>query len=168
MKVIARVRFNSGFAYVLDTKIEFKYSQHNTCIIGKDGAFRNFYAYDKPSPGFYAFGGRKFTINLENGGEVEAWGQWWSGLNSESLGLLESPVINVTVGYLDDLKQCYVFSGMWAVSFEFAQLIKEYRGITYEYWDYDKILRIGKLPAASLRKYRNQRTNNRKRKLFTL
>lgn len=76
-KVIAVVKINNGEALVLKDKIEFKYQKHDNLIIGIDESetFLDLYYYERPTPGFRAFGGHEFDIQLENGEVINCNGQ---------------------------------------------------------------------------------------------
>ncbi|WKL00871.1 hypothetical protein Q0F98_28665 [Paenibacillus amylolyticus] len=68
-QVEAIVKFNQGIAFVLDNPVKYTYYKHGNLIIGLDDTctFVRCYYYDRPTPGFEAFGGHKFDITLDDG-----------------------------------------------------------------------------------------------------
>lgn len=155
MKIKTSVKFNSGKAYVLDKNPEFKCYRLGTNIIyATDGIFYKCYKYEGGSK---AFGGRKFTLQIEDTKElVECSGQWYDGgygiLNKE-LGL---NLVNITYNTDEDLKKCYVFSGATVDNNTFELILEESGELFYhDYYDYEKILRYDDLRNKSYYKERN-------------
>lgn len=146
--VEAIVKFNDGIAYVLDKPIEFKFYKQGSLIIGLDDSctFISCYYYDRPTPGFYAFGGRKFDIHLENGEVEHCYGQWWSGGHSKAAELLGEELVHVTYETKDELKKCYVFTGSSAIKSKLEELRQSYSGEIYGYWDYEAKLKGWEAP----------------------
>lgn len=145
-KIIAVVKFNEGEAYVLNHAPVFKYKKQNNVIVGTDGVFASCYFNDPSSRNFEAFGGRKFDIELENGEVEHCHGQWWDGIKPEAIKMLGTyELVHVTYGTKDHLKKCYVFYGCTGIKNEIEKLRKQYHGKVYDYWEYEKIMRIEKL-----------------------
>lgn len=146
--VEAIVEFNDGIAYVLDKPVEYKYYKQGNMIIGLDDSctFVQCYYYDRPTPGFYAFGGHKFDIQLENGEVEHCYGQWWDGGYVKAEKLLGEKLVNVTYRSIDDLKNCYVFFGGAAIDRNIDELRHSYSGKIHGYWEYEAILKGWEAP----------------------
>ncbi|SMF88051.1 hypothetical protein SAMN05661091_4084 [Paenibacillus uliginis N3/975] len=137
------LKFNDGVAYVLDKPIEYKYYQQGDLIIGIDDSctFIKSYYYDRPSPGFYAFGGHKFDIPLENGEVVHCYGQWWDGGYEKVESLLGEELVSVTYRDIQSLENCFVFTGSCAIKDSIEKLRQTYTGEVYEYRAYEAMLK---------------------------
>ena len=146
--VEAIVKFNDGIAYVLDKPVKFKYYKHGKLIIGLDDSctFVQCYHYDRPTPGFYAFGGHKFDLQLENGEIEHCYGQWWDGGYGEAEQLLGEEFIHVTYNTVDNLRNCYVFYGCCAIKSYLDDLRSSYSGKIHGYREYEAILQGWEAP----------------------
>jgi hypothetical protein len=140
-KVLAVVKVNNIEALVLDKYPELKYQLSNGCITGTDGLFADCLYYEKPSPRFQAFAGRKFEIKLHDGNVITCEGQYWDGVKDEHAKVLGFAPARVTINSYDALKKCYVFCGTYANIEKFQQLRATYNGKVWEYWEYDKHLK---------------------------
>lgn len=171
-KIIAVVTFNQGEAFVLDAPPDLKYTKYGTdTIIGTDGVFYEFYQYERCSPGWMAFAGRKFDLPLTNGEVEHCYGQWWSGISKKAIEVLgindtDKKVVSATAHDIEALKKCYVFIGYRGLSGQIEQLRKSYTGIVYNYWDYEKMVKGRKLSSSSLRKIKNNVMNSRRNKML--
>lgn len=142
--IVARVKFNDSVAYVLDKKPELKYYRlGNGYIYGIDdaGIFITCYTYDTPSGRFYAFGGRKFDINLADGEVVKCYGQWWHGGFGSVAKHLGITLGHATIGTVEGLINCYVFSGYECNLEKMEALAAEKDLPLFEYRDYEKFLK---------------------------
>lgn len=160
-KILAKVKFNDGFAYVLSEAPKMVYTKYRTCIIGTDGTFYSCLIYEAPGKGWQAFGGRKFDIELSDGNVEHCHGQWWDGFNAEAFKILGFKPIRVVVQSLERLKECYCFIGDSANPERLNDLVKEYKGIVWEYHDFDSLIsknpyRRRLLTKKKLSRYRNQ------------
>ena len=90
---------------VLNRDPEYLYDKKDNWLIAEDSGFFSFYKYDLPSPGFYAFAGRKFDIKMKDGSTEKAYGQWWNATPPDYSGLLSYPGYNTPEG----LARCNVF-----------------------------------------------------------
>src|SRR5690625_6053855 len=101
--VEAVVEFNQGVAFVLDKPVKYKYYKQGNLIIGLDDSctFIRCFKYSRPSPGFYAFGGSKFDLQLENGEVEHCYGQWWDGGYKEASELLGVELVDATFETLE-------------------------------------------------------------------
>lgn len=142
LKIEAIVMVNNDEALVLNRPLNLLYEEAEVEVwgrkrrglLGKDGPFRAMYYHKQPRGRFKAFGGRKFEIPLRDGGFEQADGQWWhtdiSGLN------------RIAYQTKAALQKCYVFSGGYGVDDEALQeMLLEYDGPTYAYWDYEKVIK---------------------------
>jgi len=150
-KILAKVKFNSGIAVVLNKRPLLKFYRTNhrniqSCgekgnlIYGTDGLFYDCYFYKRPGRNAMAFGGRKFTINLENGESVDCHGQWWDGAHEEICELLKIELTLVTFRAIEDLKKCYVFAGCTAEVSGWNKLLNSVDMPIHEYREYEKKL----------------------------
>lgn len=140
VKIIAVVKFNKGEALVLNRKIKYKYRKVDNLIIGKDGIFYDCYKYDRPSKGFYAFGGYKFDIELEDGSTEHCYGQWWSGGFDKASKLEGLKFGHAVYNCIEELIKCYVYFGAQVDVNQYNEFRKTYNGPVYEYRDYEKII----------------------------
>lgn len=82
------------------------YEQHGNRLIARDSGFYDCMTIE---PGTAkAFAGRKFTLSLQGGEQLECNGQVWSSHHPDLIG---EPTVQVGRATLEDLKQCYVFFG---------------------------------------------------------
>lgn len=160
MKVIALVKFNQGIALVLDEKPQLTYTKYGThTIIGTDGTFCTCYGYEHPDGRWKAFAGAKFEIKLSDGSVEQCYGQWWDSITRKAIEVLGERPIHVTAQTLDALKKCYVFTGYSAIKERYEALIKDYKGIIWDYWDYEATITTNSYrmkPITYCKKYRNQ------------
>lgn len=139
----ALVKFNSGVALVLDKSPEFKYYRQGNLIIGLDDTctFVKCYYYERPSLGFYAFGGREFDIQLDDGDIVHCNGQWWDGGYRQASELLGEELMDVTYNDIPSLNDCYVYYGCFAIKSELEEKINSWDKQIYEYYEYEKFIK---------------------------
>ncbi|WP_145153044.1 hypothetical protein [Paenibacillus xylanexedens] len=142
-QVEAIVKFNQGIAFVLDNPVKYTYYKHGNLIIGLDDTctFVRCYYYDRPTPGFEAFGGHKFDITLDDGEVIHCHGQWWDGGYDRAAELLGEKLIHASYNTAEDLRNCYVFFGSKAVENSLDQLRKTYHGDVQGYWTYEANLK---------------------------
>lgn len=156
-KIIAIVKFNDGEAYVMRDPIKLTYKQYGNTIIGTDGVFISCLYHESPSGRWQAFAGREFDITLENGDVIKCKGQWWSGVSKKAIEIIGRPfVYNVIACYVGALKACYVYNGYCAIEDELNKLRAEYKGVKYEYYDYDYILNGRKIDKNSVGRIKRQ------------
>jgi len=94
---------------VLNRAPNFIYEQKGHWLIAEDSGFFDFFHYASPLGRFYAFGGRKFKIQMKDGSIKKAYGQWWDGFPEDYHELLED------IGYEipENLAKCNVFKGVY-------------------------------------------------------
>ena len=140
MKIIALVKFNDSIAMVLDEIPKLKYQKKADCLLGSNGVFLDTLFYERPDDRWKAFAGRKFDIELDTGEVIHCEGQYWDGVKPIHKSMVEGDIIHVTASTLDNLKKCYVFCGYKGIKHEIQKLMSQYKGIVYEYWDYDRLI----------------------------
>lgn len=142
-QVIAKVKFNSGIAIVLNDTPKLIYKRIGSNVIyGTDGLFYKCYAYERPSPCWQAFGGAKFDIVLEDGEVVQCTGQWWDAGHYIFKDFSTISLCDATVGTIEKLKKCYVFWGYIADKEKYIELLDAHSDLpVYPYDDYEKIIR---------------------------
>jgi hypothetical protein len=137
-KVIAITKFNDGIAFVFDEMPPMTYTKYgNKLIIGTNGIKYVVYTYDLPSPGFYAFEGRKFDIELTDGTIEHCYGQWWDGGYREAEKIIGERLVSLTSSTVQELKKCYVFFGGCISAQKYNELIESYNGRLYGYREYE-------------------------------
>lgn len=104
------------------------------------------YYYERPTPGFQAFGGRKFDIRLESGEIIHCNGQWWDGGYRKAAELLGEELVHATYNDIDSLKNCYVFYGAAAIKSRLEELNKKYNGDIHGYWEYEAFIKGRDIP----------------------
>lgn len=140
-KIVAVVKFNQLEAYVLNRLPEFKYKKIGSIMYGIDSGLFQCYSYESCDDRWKAFGGRKFDIKLENGEIEHCYGQWWNGGHDKIAKLENIELIGITFQTVENLKDCYVFTG-GSIDKEFkSKLRAEYTGNIYEYREYEKIIK---------------------------
>lgn len=143
LKVIAKVTSKNMDHYVFGRRPEFLYTKmdENTIIEQCEGMLR-FYSREPYDARWRAFGGREFEIELTDGSVEKFHGQWWCGMNKTSMTLFDiDKVCSFAYGSEEDLRQCYVFIGCYADKDWVKKIDSEYKGKTYEYWEYEEIIR---------------------------
>lgn len=126
--------------YVLNRPLQMAYTKIDPdSIIGEDEGVLLFY---EKLGGKDAFGGREFTLNLTDGSVENCSGQWWD-FRSESARLLypDEAICNFAHSTKDDLNKCYVFYGAKCEKQWLDNLVSEYQGKIYEYWEYEKMIK---------------------------
>lgn len=143
IKIIAVVKFNDGEAYVLNRKPVMLYNKIGNIMFAKDGAFYDCLKYRIDQYG-EAFAGRKFEVPLVEGGFQICDGKWWDDGYRELENLESIKLTRVTVGTIEELQKCYVFTGLLADAHDISFMRSEYNGAVYPYWDYEKIIKFDK------------------------
>lgn len=123
----------------MSDKISTKYGDDT--IIGRiGGIFYDFLA--KRNERREAFGGRKFDVVLDNGEVEKCEGQWWDAVTDRAREELEkegnpfSKMMLIGVSSVDRLLDCYVYCGLWASESKIKEMIAEYKGRIYEYYEF--------------------------------
>ena len=148
----AVVKFNDGFAIVLEEKPKLVYKRIGTNIIyGTDGIFYKCYGFDRPSKGWEAFGGSKFDLEMEDGEVINCYGQWWDSGSNKVGEHVGCKIGHAAVGVIDDLKRCYVYSGYDVDVEKYNEFLKTYTGTIFEYMDYEKIIKFDDMRSKSFR-----------------
>ncbi|WP_337881828.1 hypothetical protein [Chromobacterium haemolyticum] len=80
------------------------YHRDGNRLISRDSGFYDCLTIEPGSKD--AFGGQKFTVQLDDGSEILADGQIWASFHKDLIG---EPTIQVGVATLEKLKECYVF-----------------------------------------------------------
>lgn len=142
MKLLYLVESGESKFLVFDEmpdKISTKYGDDT--IIGRiGGIFYDFLA--KRNGRREAFGGRKFDIILDNGKVEKCEGQWWDAVTDRAKEELEkegnpfSKMMLIGVSSVDRLLDCYVYCGLWASESKIKEMIAEYKGRIYEYYEF--------------------------------
>lgn len=142
MKLLYLVESGKSKFLVFDEmpdKISTKYGDDT--IIGRiGGVFYDFLA--KRNERREAFGGRKFDIVLDNGEIEKCEGQWWDAVTDRAREELEkegnplSKMVLIGVSSVDRLLDCYVYCGLWASESKIKEMIAEYKGRIYEYYEF--------------------------------
>ena len=143
IKILAVVKFNDHHAFVLDEPIKYTYEKFDEMLIGSDesGIFYNCLFYERPIGQFKAFAGREFDLPLKDGGTIHCNGQYWDGKSDKASKIKGVNIIPCTCGYIEDLKQCYVYCGNYADKEKLQRLSGQYDGKIYEYYDYEKLIK---------------------------
>jgi hypothetical protein len=151
-KILAKVKFNSSIAIVIDSAPRLEYIKTDGIIYGTDGLFYNCYYYDSPGPNWKAFAGRKFDIHLKNGQVEHCYGQWWHGGHKKVGKMVGANLCHITYQTLDRLKSCYVFTGDSVDESKWSDFLSSFDVPLYEYWDYEKIIKYDDMRSSLLSK----------------
>jgi len=166
MKILARVNFNDGVAYVLDHAPQLKYNKIGEIIYGTDGVFYDCYYYERPSGRFRAFAGRKFNITLDNGEIIKCDGQWWNGGQRAVEKTIGRSLGHITAGSIQELRKCYVFSGYLVDVVNFKEMASDFDGPVFPYYDYEKIIKYDYQRTVAARVLQQARKWSRKAKNY--
>ena len=144
MKLLYLVESGKSKFLVFDEmpdKISTKYGDDT--IIGRiGGVFYDFLA--KRNERREAFGGRKFDIVLDNGEIEKCEGQWWDAVTDRAREELEkegnsfSEMMLIGISSVDRLLDCYVYCGLWASKSKVEEMVADYKGRIYEYYEFKK------------------------------
>jgi hypothetical protein len=142
LKIIAKVRVNSHFAYVFNRALDLEYAKKDELLYGQDECV---FTVLKKRIGSRneAFDKCVFNIKLTNGRTEHCSGQWCDGGKSELEQLLKVNLISVTARDIDSLNDCSIFMDYLVAKEELSAMIKDYeeeRGYYYDYCDYKKII----------------------------
>lgn len=142
MEILASVRFNQGKAYVVSTTEDYKYYRLGSNIIyGTDGVRYQCYKYEQPYKNSKAFGGRKFTLKIEDTEEIiECHGQWWDGGYTQLEKELELNLVSFTHSTIENLLKCYVYTSCFVDMESLNNLLKDKELFYYDYYDYEKVI----------------------------
>lgn len=145
LKIIAIVKSGEQTYYVLNRPIQYSYTKiDRETIIGEDEGALCFYKRDDIVMPFgkTAFGGRKFTLQLTDGTIEECCGQWWDDMSKSANELFPfDSICDFFHATKDELKEYYLFYGGMCEKRWLEKLVAEYRGATYEYWEYKNMIK---------------------------
>ena len=146
VRITAIVKNGDAHFYVLNRPVQYSYTKiDRETIIGEDeGALCFYKRYDITLPfGKRAFAGRKFTLPLTDGTFEECSGQWWGDMSASARELFPSASLcGFPHATKDELRECYVFCGGMCERGWLEKLVAEYKGAVYEYWEYEKMLKL--------------------------
>lgn len=135
MKIIAKVEYNDGHAYVLDKNLDTKYIElENGSLVGFDDTktFYSYFTYRRFDKG--AFGGREFAVEMVDGSIKKLKDNWWSGgdkyiekyFNDNNIQLQ-----TISAESRENLIDCYEFCGYDVDIKKFKKLEKNYTNKIY-------------------------------------
>ena len=146
-KLVALVKMNGHLAYVLDEKYSLTYEQYENLLVGSDdtNTFYNvlYYSPCGGNPNFggnYAFGGRKFDLQMKNGTVTHCYGQYWDGRYSDAEKILGIEFADFPNGTMEHLRECYVFYGGTIDHKKLNQMMNDFfaEHPSYKLWEYDE------------------------------
>lgn len=85
---------------------------------------------------------KKFDVVLDNGEVEKCEGQWWDAVTDRAREELEkegnpfSKMMLIGVSSVDRLSDCYVYYGLWASESKIEEMIADYKGRIYEYYEF--------------------------------
>lgn len=86
--------------------------------------------------------GEYVKIVLDNGEIEKCEGQWWDAVTDRAREELEkegnpfSKMMLIGVSSVDRLSDCYVYYGLWASESKIEEMIADYKGHIYEYYEF--------------------------------
>ena len=140
LKIEAIVKFNSGVAYVFNREPDYKYKRNGDLLWANDGPFYSCYGYERPSRAFQAFAGRKFDLDLIDGGVIHCSGEWWDSGLDQLKDILGLNLGSLTMETKEQLIKCYVFYRTSCDLDELEKLKAKYYGQVYNYWEYEAMI----------------------------
>ena len=146
-KVVAKVRSGDRYLYVLDRKPEFLYTKiDDETIIGECDGMLQFFKRDSYGKNWKAFGGAKFELKLTDGTVEKCYGQWWDGMSKAAKELFNPDDIrHFSYSTIEELNKFYVYNGCCAIRRWVEELDDSYKGTVYDYWEFEKLLKMNKL-----------------------
>ena len=146
-EIVAKVKFNEGYAYVFKNPIELKYYRFGNTIIGTDGIFYTCLGRDIRNGG-NSFAGRKITWVMADGEVVVNDGHWWDTVTPDAAILMPKSLTRVTYNDVEDLRKCYVYYGAIADVDALNEILRNNPPIdTYNvYHDFKHVLKAVQLP----------------------
>ncbi|MDD0837872.1 hypothetical protein PSQ40_04740 [Curvibacter sp. HBC61] len=141
IQIIDVIKHKNAYGYqwfvVVDRMPKRVYTRTGNMLVSNDSGFYDFLAIEG---GTKAFGGRKFSIQLDDGSTFECHGQVWSCGAPKGT----EPTVQLGIGTIERLRDCYVFSGAsvskarlqeWLDANEPSTDYRKYdRRETEEYW----------------------------------
>lgn len=150
LKIVAVVRMNGSYAVVLNRPLRFDtYSSTGKVVYSEDSGFFSRYRYEG---GSRAFAGRHFKLQMDDGSVLECKGDWWDGGTGELEFLISKSLQSVSVGTVEGLTNCYVFSSGLVDEVVLNRLLGKYYGPVYEYWDYEAVIKFKPMRISSFKK----------------
>lgn len=138
----ALLKYGESQALVLDKMPVFTYKRHDNLLIGMDetGNFISCYKYEKPTGNMKAFGGREFTLPLEDGSVIECNGQWWDGGYDEAEKMIRNSIVSVPICTKESLKDTDIFYSGHMFEAHLEHLLSEYVGEVMDRKEYVTML----------------------------
>lgn len=146
MKILEIVKFNDHIGIVVDEMPDLTYEKKGMYLIGSDDSGLLFDClYLQHDSYAKAFAGREFDLPMKDGTTTHCNGQYWSGRTRECAELLGVELGDVTIQTLDELKKCYVFTGLQVNRSVYHKMVADFfaQNPGYEiwgYWEYDGFL----------------------------
>ena len=143
LKIEAIVKFNSDYAYVFNRTPDLRYREVDGLLIGQDGPFISSLFYRRSTGrSDRAFAGRELSFQMTDGSIKKYKDSWWSGGSSRLKDRFGLDLVNIPRGTVTELKDCYVFCSIQVDKTALEEMIEKYDGTTYEYWDYEKVIKF--------------------------
>jgi hypothetical protein len=139
MKIIKAHKNLHGHLYLMVDEIpKITYEKIGESYVGSDeeGIFNYYLKYKYGSGNFKAFAGREFPIELKDGTIVRLKDHWWdAGVYDK-----ENEYVNVGLGTLEDLQDCYIYCSYNIKKDKLKELINDYlsRDKFYNYYEIEK------------------------------
>ena len=139
MKIIkAHKNKNSHLYLMVDNIPQMTYEKIGSSYVGadKENYFSDYLKYERGSGNFMAFGGREIRMQMKDGSIQKLKDHWWDSGHYDR----EHKYINIGLGMLDELQNCFVFRGYNIRKDKLELLVEEYlkNDIFYEYYDIEK------------------------------
>lgn len=120
MKIIDIVKFNDGYAYVLNERPTMKYHEEmvpsnltgkmQRMLVGQNEAgMMDFLTYGNELPYAKAFAGREFEILMEDGSKRKIKDVWWDSGSTSWMKKHNVELVDFTHNTFDELVNCFVF-----------------------------------------------------------
>lgn len=148
MELKALVKSNDDVSLVFDNIEPLKYYKIDGLIYGTNSMLYECYYYDPPTERFKAFAGRKFNLKLESGEIIKCEGQWWDGGYNKLSEYLNVELRHTGANTINNLKRCYVYDAYNIDQEKKNDLVMNYKGSIYDYWEYGKLIKYDDLRKA--------------------
>lgn len=150
MKILEIVKFNNGFAYVVDEPEPLVYHEETVrdtilcrdrrMLVGEspDGRM-DFLTFQHLGGHFKAFAGRELTLQMTDGSTRKVKDDWWSEGSTNWAIAHKTSVVGFTYNTLPRLADCYVFYGSSIRQDRLDAMLAEFKEAhpNYTPWAYD-------------------------------
>lgn len=172
MKIIDIVKFNNFIALVVDKMPKLTYEKKDGYLVGSDdsGLLFSCLFYQNNSK-LKAFAGREFYLPMKDGSSIHINGQYWNDEEGRCAKLLNINLGRITIAGIDELKKCFVFSGLRVNLDVYKKLVKEFLEANpdykiFGYYEYQDYIQSNRSVSAGINNHPNESFQKEIRNIF--